>query len=106
MTAFLFFLALALLAYAYLGFPILLLARSRLVQRPCRSENLEPTVKAWMEEHELPMKKVAQPARVAMTGRTRSPGLFEVMEVLGKPKTVERLRAAAELASSAVTPST
>jgi hypothetical protein len=44
MTAFLFFLALALLAYAYLGFPILLLARSRLVQRPYRSENLEPTV--------------------------------------------------------------
>jgi hypothetical protein len=41
-----------------------------------------------------------------MTGRTRSPGLFEVMEVLGQPKTVERLRAAAELASSADVPST
>jgi cellulose synthase/poly-beta-1,6-N-acetylglucosamine synthase-like glycosyltransferase len=44
MTAFLFFFALALLAYAYLGFPILLLARSRLVRRPYRSGDHEPTV--------------------------------------------------------------
>jgi glutamyl-tRNA synthetase len=70
------------------------------------AETLEGTVKAWMERDELPMKKVAQPARVAMTGRTRSPGLFEVMEVLGKPKTVERLRAAAEIASRAEVAST
>lgn len=67
---------------------------------PFRADALEPAVKAWMEENELPMKKVAQPARVAMTGRTRSPGLFEVMEVLGKQLTVDRLRAAADLASS------
>jgi glutamyl-tRNA synthetase len=67
---------------------------------PFRADALEPAVKTWMEENELPMKKVAQPARVAMTGRTRSPGLFEVMEVLGKQWTVDRLRAAADLASS------
>jgi glutamyl-tRNA synthetase len=73
---------------------------------PFDAETLENAVKAWMEENELPMKQVAQPARVAMTGRTRSPGLFEVMEVLGKPKTVERLRAAAGVASSAGVPST
>jgi glutamyl-tRNA synthetase len=72
---------------------------------PFEASSLETAVKTWMEENELPMKKVAQPARVAMTGRTRSPGLFEVMEVLGKPKTVERLRAGAELAA-ANTPST
>ncbi|MBW2214106.1 MAG: glutamate--tRNA ligase, partial [Deltaproteobacteria bacterium] len=66
---------------------------------------LDATVKAWLEESELPMKVVAQPARVAMTGRTRSPGLFEVMEVLGKEKTLMRLRAAAEIAAAAETPS-
>jgi cellulose synthase/poly-beta-1,6-N-acetylglucosamine synthase-like glycosyltransferase len=44
MTAILFFFALAVLAYAYLGFPILLLARSRLVRRPHRSGDHEPTV--------------------------------------------------------------
>jgi glutamyl-tRNA synthetase len=73
---------------------------------PFEPETLEQTVKAWMEANELPMKKVAQPARVAMTGRTRSPGLFEVMDVLGKERTVARLRAGAELASRAEVPST
>ena len=66
---------------------------------------LEATVKAWLEENDLPMKEVAQPARVAMTGRTRSPGLFEVMEVLGKEKTLERLRTGAEIAASTEEPS-
>jgi glutamyl-tRNA synthetase len=47
------------------------------------------------------MKLVAQPARVALTGRTKSPGLFEVMEVLGKEKTTMRLRAGAEIAEAA-----
>jgi len=67
---------------------------------------LEPVVKEWMEANDLPMKKVAQPARVAMTGRTRSPGLFEVMEVLGKPRTVARLIAAADIAEAATPAST
>ena len=72
---------------------------------PFTQEPLEATVKAWLEENELPMKVVAQPARVAMTGRTRSPGLFEVMEVLGKEKTLTRLRAGAEIAAAAEAPS-
>ena len=72
---------------------------------PFTQEPLDATVKAWLEENELPMKVVAQPARVAMTGRTRSPGLFEVMEVLGKEKTLARLRAAAEIAAATETPS-
>ena len=67
---------------------------------PFDATHLEPAVKTWMESNELPMKAVAQPARVAMTGRTRSPGLFEVMEVLGKPRTVERLRSAAVIADA------
>lgn len=72
---------------------------------PFAKEPLDETVKAWLEENELPMKVVAQPARVAMTGRTRSPGLFEVMEVLGKERTLTRLRAGAEIAAAAETPS-
>jgi glutamyl-tRNA synthetase len=67
---------------------------------------LEETVKSWLEENELPMKVVAQPARVAMTGRTRSPGLFEVMEVLGREKTLDRLRAGAAIAAAAEASST
>ena len=72
---------------------------------PFDKDTLDAAVKTWLEENELPMKVVAQPARVAMTGRTRSPGLFEVMEVLGKEKTLARLRAGAKIAAAAEAPS-
>jgi glutamyl-tRNA synthetase len=54
---------------------------------------LEAAVKAWCEADGLELKDVAQPARVALTGRTASPGLFEVMEILGKERCRARLRA-------------
>jgi glutamyl-tRNA synthetase len=53
---------------------------------------LEAAVKTWLEAEKLELKDVAQPARVALSGRTASPGLFEVMEVLGKERTLGRLR--------------
>jgi glutamyl-tRNA synthetase len=56
--------------------------------------NLENAFSAFMEHSGLKMKAVAQPLRVALTGSTVSPGLFEVMEVLGKEKTVERIKRA------------
>jgi glutamyl-tRNA synthetase len=43
-----------------------------------------------------PLVKVAQPLRVALTGRTASPPIDEVMEILGKERVVRRLRAAIE----------
>jgi glutamyl-tRNA synthetase len=45
---------------------------------------------------------VLQPVRVALTGRLVSPGIFEVMELLGRERTLARLRAgiAAEAAAS------
>jgi glutamyl-tRNA synthetase len=55
---------------------------------------LEAAVKAWLDARSIELKDVAQPARVALTGRTASPGLFEVMEVLGKERCLVRLRAA------------
>jgi glutamyl-tRNA synthetase len=39
---------------------------------------------------------VAQPVRVALTGKTVSPGLFEVIDVLGKESVLTRLREALE----------
>jgi glutamyl-tRNA synthetase len=38
--------------------------------------------------------QIAQPTRVALTGGTVSPGIFEVMEILGKDKVIERLKRA------------
>ena len=46
---------------------------------------------AWLAEKNLQIKDVAQPARVALTGRTASPGLYEVIEALGKERAVRRL---------------
>jgi glutamyl-tRNA synthetase len=46
----------------------------------------------------LQIKDVAQPARVALTGRTASPGLFDVIEVLGRDVALARLERGAETA--------
>jgi glutamyl-tRNA synthetase len=56
-------------------------------------KSIEAGVTSWLEKSGLQMKNVAQPARVALTGKTQSPGLFEVMEVLGKERTIARLDA-------------
>jgi glutamyl-tRNA synthetase len=55
---------------------------------------LEQAFLAVMEALELKLGKIAQPVRLALTGSTVSPGIFEIIEVLGKAKTLERLRAA------------
>jgi glutamyl-tRNA synthetase len=49
-----------------------------------------------MVERKLALGKIAQPVRVAVTGGTASPGIFEVLDVLGRERTVARLRRAAE----------
>jgi glutamyl-tRNA synthetase len=57
--------------------------------------SIEAGTQTWLASEELAIKDVAQPARVALTGRSTSPGLFEVIEALGKEATLRRLRAAA-----------
>jgi glutamyl-tRNA synthetase len=44
--------------------------------------------------HGLTLGKLAQPVRVAVTGGTVSPGIFEVLDVLGRERSLARLRAA------------
>jgi glutamyl-tRNA synthetase len=52
---------------------------------------LEKAFSAFLETTGLKLKTIAQPLRVALTGRTASPGLFEVMEVLGRQRVLARL---------------
>jgi glutamyl-tRNA synthetase len=59
-------------------------------------EALEKVFLAVMEETGLKLGKIAQPVRIALTGTTVSPGIFEIIEVLGKEKTLARLAAAKE----------
>jgi glutamyl-tRNA synthetase len=47
-----------------------------------------------MDAYHLALGKLAQPVRVAVTGGTVSPGIFEVLDVLGRERTIARLRAA------------
>ncbi len=59
-------------------------------------ESLEKVFRATSEELGVKLGKIAQPVRVALTGRTASPGLFEIIDILGKNKTIARLEAALE----------
>jgi glutamyl-tRNA synthetase len=55
---------------------------------------LEKTFVAFLEAKGISLKQVAQPLRVALTGKTASPGIFEVMEVLGKKTVLDRVHKA------------
>ena len=65
---------------------------------------IEATVTAWLASAGIELKDVAQPARVAITGRTASPGLYEVMAVLGKERSLARLDRGITIARSAGAP--
>jgi glutamyl-tRNA synthetase len=56
--------------------------------------NLEVAFKTVMEKTGLKLGKIAQPVRVALTGRTASPGIFEIMAIIGKDKVISRLKKA------------
>ena len=55
---------------------------------------LEETFKAVMAETGVKLGKIAQPVRVALSGRAASPGIFEITAIIGKAKTLQRLRRA------------
>ncbi len=54
-------------------------------------KNLEDIFKQVMADAGLGFGKVAQPVRVALTGKTVSPGIFEMILALGKEKVISRL---------------
>ncbi|MFP8882247.1 MAG: glutamate--tRNA ligase, partial [Myxococcota bacterium] len=65
-------------------------------------ESVKNCFDAVLARHgDLKMGKLAQPVRVALTGGTVSPGIFETLTVLGKPRSIERIAAALELIPSA-----
>ncbi len=59
-------------------------------------ESLERVTRAYASEAGVKAGELIGLARVALTGRTVSPGIFEVMMLLGRDRTQSRLRAAAE----------
>lgn len=59
------------------------------------SEALEATTKALAEELGLGLGKLAQPMRAALTGTTTSPGIFDVLVLLGREESLARIEAQA-----------
>ena len=57
-----------------------------------KATDLENAFKAVMKKTGLKLGKIAQPVRLALTGKTASPGIFEIVEIIGKDKVLSRIR--------------
>jgi glutamyl-tRNA synthetase len=55
-------------------------------------ENIEKICRDIAEERELKAADIIHPTRLAISGKTKGAGLFEVMELLGKEKVIKRMR--------------
>jgi glutamyl-tRNA synthetase len=64
------------------------------LKEPLTAQGFEDLLRRLAEEKGVKVGAVAQPLRVALTGRTASPGLFEILDILGPARTVARIEAA------------
>ncbi|MDX7952303.1 glutamate--tRNA ligase [Lichenihabitans sp. Uapishka_5] len=55
------------------------------------ADTTEATVRAYAESIEAKLGQMAQPLRAALTGRTTSPGIFDVLAVLGRAESLGRI---------------
>jgi glutamyl-tRNA synthetase len=67
---------------------------------PWTTEAIETVLRELAGQLELSPRKAFQPIRVAVTGSTVSPGLFESLEVLGRDEALRRLSRAVEAAGA------
>jgi glutamyl-tRNA synthetase len=63
------------------------------------TEPLEKLFQGEAEKRGLGLGKIAQPVRVALTGGTASPGMYDVVQILGKDETLRRLDEAIRIAT-------
>jgi glutamyl-tRNA synthetase len=64
------------------------------VPEPWTVENVEAALRGVVERAGAKPKQVFQPVRVALTGTTISPGIFETVALMGREETLKRLQAA------------
>lgn len=55
-------------------------------------KNLEKEIRKFCEQKQLSFGKVFHPVRVAVSGRMKGPGLFEMLEIIGKEKSIQRIK--------------
>ena len=58
------------------------------------SISIETIVKDWMTKNEIGMGKIMQPFRLSLVGALKGPHLFDIVELIGKEETIERLEKA------------
>jgi glutamyl-tRNA synthetase len=58
---------------------------------PFTAAELERATRAYLDSQGKALKEIAQPCRVALTGRTAGAGLFETMELIGRERVIARL---------------
>ena len=63
---------------------------------PWSEQDLEAAIRRHAESRGVKLGQVAQPLRAALTGSNASPGIFEVMAVLGRQEAMARLADAVE----------
>ncbi|MBD3347770.1 MAG: glutamate--tRNA ligase [Candidatus Eisenbacteria bacterium] len=63
------------------------------------TDALETAIRSYAEEKGVSAGKAIQPLRVAVTGKTASPGMFETLSLLGRHRVLARVDAALELSS-------
>ena len=73
------------------GYRVLADLRGRLAECQWTAEALETLLRDYCQANELGMGKVAQPIRVAVTGTTVSPAIFDTLMLLGREKTLARI---------------
>ncbi|EPH11030.1 glutamyl-tRNA synthetase [Myroides odoratimimus CCUG 12700] len=60
------------------------------------AKNIESIVKDWINEQGIGMGKVMQPLRLSLVGAVKGPDLFDIIEMIGKEETIERIAIAVE----------
>jgi len=72
--------------------PLVFLAEQLEALDEFNETDLENAFKTVMEKTGLKLGKIAQPVRLALTGRTASPGIFEIIEIIGKDRVLSRIK--------------
>ncbi|MBJ2174126.1 glutamate--tRNA ligase [Aureibaculum sp. A20] len=60
------------------------------------SKNIENIVKEWITNKEIGFGKVMQPLRLSLVGAMQGPHIFDIMDLIGKKDTIERIEKAIE----------
>ena len=58
------------------------------------SINIENTIKNWITANDIPMGRIMQALRLSLVGALKGPHLFDIVELIGKEETVDRIKSA------------